>query len=149
MEQTNDMFFPLMTSRYMEVGETFGMHANSCGFFTSWTDTITKAVTYDKQLKMKRDTQQKNSPFLRKKNCFLAIHGTLRLDIFNSQGYSILILPQWSKLMTCSFLRWLQGTWRWVKPLECMQIPAVTNSWLAHLWVLADYDILVRLNLAL
>ena len=31
MEQTNDMFFPSMTSRYMEVGETFGMHANSCG----------------------------------------------------------------------------------------------------------------------
>ena len=31
MEQTNDMFFPSMTSRYMEVGETFGMHANSSG----------------------------------------------------------------------------------------------------------------------
>ena len=31
MEQTNDMFFPSMTSRYIEVGETFGMHANSCG----------------------------------------------------------------------------------------------------------------------
>ena len=47
----------------------------------------------------------KEQSFSKKKDCFLAIHGTLRLDIFNSQGYSILILPQWSKLMTCSFLR--------------------------------------------
>ena len=31
IEQTSDMFFPSMTSRYMEVGETFGMQANSCG----------------------------------------------------------------------------------------------------------------------
>ena len=31
MEQTSDIFFPSITSRYMEVGETFGMHANSCG----------------------------------------------------------------------------------------------------------------------
>ena len=39
MEQTNDMFFPSI--EYIEVGETFRIHANSWGFFTSWTDTIT------------------------------------------------------------------------------------------------------------
>ena len=31
MVQTKDMFLPSMTSRYMDVGETFGMQANSVG----------------------------------------------------------------------------------------------------------------------
>ena len=31
MEQTSDMFLPSMTSRYMEVGDTFGIQANSLG----------------------------------------------------------------------------------------------------------------------
>lgn len=31
IEQTSDMFLPSMTSRYMDVGETLGMHANSEG----------------------------------------------------------------------------------------------------------------------
>ena len=31
IEHTRDMFFPSITSRYIEVGETFGIHANSSG----------------------------------------------------------------------------------------------------------------------
>ena len=31
MVQTKDIFLPSMTSRYMDVGETFGMQANSVG----------------------------------------------------------------------------------------------------------------------
>ena len=31
MEQTSDIFLPSMTSRYIEVGDTFGMQANSLG----------------------------------------------------------------------------------------------------------------------
>ena len=31
MVQTRDMFFPSMTSRYMDVGDTFGIQANSVG----------------------------------------------------------------------------------------------------------------------
>ena len=38
--------------------------------FVSFIIIFTKAVTYDKRPKMKRDTRQKSGPFLKKTNCF-------------------------------------------------------------------------------
>ena len=45
-------------------GQMFGINAKIIVLFF-------KAVTYDKQLKMKRDTQQKSSPFTKKKTTLL------------------------------------------------------------------------------
>ena len=66
---------------------------------------LTKAVTYDEWPKMKRDTRQKSSLFLRKRTAFLsgissfsAIRHSLRLSASPNQSLTIYLFVEWGPL---------------------------------------------------
>ena len=80
--------------RFIQIAITLSANRNKinqknpawCDLLPSRFFNFPKAVTYDEWLKMKRDTQQKSSPFPEKKTAFLpgissflAVHHTLRL----------------------------------------------------------------------